>query len=159
MLFLTFLDGQGKQEPDDIVPGGYITYVILNKDSADSLTLEHSWTGFVAHGISFVTNSAVSTSKPLCSILLALPSTNSLSRKLLCCGFEPSLVSPSKIIYDESSGDMYVIPSSSVGVLLSQSYHYNIRFSQGMLHSCWWCDLARYVLCNVRIGRSMYTHE
>lgn len=34
--------GQRKQEPDDIVPGGYITYVILNKDSADSLTLEHS---------------------------------------------------------------------------------------------------------------------
>lgn len=97
--------GQGTQEADDIVTGGHITYVIWDKVPGDSLT---QGAGIVAHGISFVTCSVMPTSKPLCSILLALPSTtNSLSRKPLHCGFEPSLIRPSKIIYDESSGNMY----------------------------------------------------
>lgn len=62
--------GQGTQQADDIVPGGYITYVIWDKVPGDFLTQEQFWNRTMAHRISFVRSSVMPTSKPICSILL-----------------------------------------------------------------------------------------
>ncbi|OQD60501.1 hypothetical protein PENPOL_c023G02585 [Penicillium polonicum] len=80
----------GKQDEDDIVPGGYITYVVWEKVRGDSLDGDMFW------------------SCPFSQRQEIRAKFRQVYEKLLQFGCRPGLPAPSKIIYDWATGEMHI---------------------------------------------------
>lgn len=96
---------QSKQQEDEMVPGGFVTYIVWEKVAGDSLDLIKFWLRpFGERGAIRDKFRRVFTYvyEAYCGDFQL-----TLNRRFLQFGFMPLMATPSKIIYDESSGQMY----------------------------------------------------
>ncbi|KAI2731856.1 hypothetical protein CBS147332_995 [Penicillium roqueforti] len=80
----------GKQDEDDIVPGGYITYLVWEKVPGDSLDRKGFW--------SYPLSKREEIRHKFCEAC----------KKLVKCGYRPLMSVSSKIIYDWNNGEMHI---------------------------------------------------
>ncbi|KAJ5554963.1 hypothetical protein N7461_003433 [Penicillium sp. DV-2018c] len=81
---------QRRQADDEVVPGGYITYILWEKVAGESLDLTEFWR------LPFAERKAIR------------DRFRQVYTRFLPCGYMPCMGGPSKIIYDKSSGQMHV---------------------------------------------------
>ncbi|KAJ5800454.1 uncharacterized protein N7518_002522 [Penicillium psychrosexuale] len=98
----------GKQDEDDIVPGGYITYLVWEKVPGDSLDRKGFW--------SYPLSKREEIRHKFCEAY----------KKLVKCGYRPLMSVSSKIIYDWNTGEMHISGFSNA-VRIDTSEEWNDR--------------------------------
>lgn len=101
------------QEEHELVPGGFVEYLVWEKVPGEPLTREYFWSldPLVRQDIHAKFRVAFESGlrKPK---IADRQNANTINREMLRCGVKPQSSRTSKIIYDKSTGNVYVKDSS-----------------------------------------------